>query len=110
MIGIDASTSTNTQARALTSLASTIANDEIGVTARRSSVWRSRSPLIATDVDAGASTATISVCSMSRPTKMPRPTVAEAKDTVPQPMQLLRLNASSFIRWSIQPITASTTR
>ena len=83
VMGIDARISTNTQARALNSLPSTIASDEIGVTARRSRVWCSRSLLIAPAVAAGASTATIRVCSVRSPRKIPRPMLAEAYVATP---------------------------
>jgi hypothetical protein len=68
----------NTQASALSSLPRTMAREEIGVTASSSSVWCSRSLLIAPAVAAGASTATMRVWSIISPMKIPRPTDADA--------------------------------
>ena len=67
----------NTQVSAEKSLPTTMATDEIGVTARRSRVCRSRSPLIVPAVDAGASTEIIRVCRNISATKMPRPMDAD---------------------------------
>ena len=69
--------STKTQVSALRSFPTTIAIDEIGVTARRSSVCFSRSLLIVPAVEAGARTLIISVWRNIRAVKMPRPMLAD---------------------------------
>ena len=103
--GTEARTRTNTQARALSSLPRTIASDEIGVTDRSSSVWCSRSLLIAPAVAAGARTATMSVWRNIRPRKMPRPIEADAYVDCP-PNDEIELIVSSFNRSNIQAKTA----
>ena len=78
MSGIEAAIRSQTYTRALSSLPSTIAIEEIGVTTSSSSVCFSRSRLIAPAVAAGARKATCSVSSISRAAKMPWPIDAPA--------------------------------